>query len=361
MADRPEAHSQASSRDPDARPRHDMRDVEQEDRFSDTSGVLFEQAMAQTRMAVCLSDPSQPDMPIVFANRAFRRLTGYDEEEILGRNCRFLQGPKTDKQAVGRVREAIANEDVIVVELLNYRKDGTPFWNALHLGPIYDSKGKLIYFFGSQWDVSDVRAARAEERHAREMARELSHRMKNMFSVISGIVNVMGRVRGVEKEAAEINSRIHALGRAYETTLDEASVGVIDLGPAVKAILEPYDFDDRLRFLGNGAQVPFSAMSLIGLVLHELAANATRFGAWAENGAGDGDGTVSLNWEREGSNVVLTWIETGGPRVDGPPDEAGTGSTIMDRMVAAARGTIDRQWKPEGLHAVLTVPIEGDR
>ena len=355
MADRPDGYSQASLNDPQARPRRDMKDVGQEDRFSDTSGVLFEQAMAQTRMAVCLSDPSQPDMPIVFANRAFRRLTGYDEEEILGRNCRFLQGPKTDSESVARVRKAIEDEDVVVVELLNYRKDGTPFWNALHLGPIYDSSGNLIYFFGSQWDVSDVRAARAEERHAREMARELSHRMKNMFSVISGIVNVMGRVRGVEKEAAEINSRIHALGRAYETTLDEASVGKIDLGPAVKAILEPYSVDERLKFLGNGAQVPFSAMSLIGLVLHELAANATRFGAWADGY----DGQVSLDWQRDGGNVVLTWIETGGPGLDGPPDRSGTGSTIMDRMVAAARGTIDRNWKPEGLHAVLTVPIDG--
>ncbi len=357
MADIPDTSSQALSSDPQARPQRNMRDVDEDERFSDTSGVLFEQAMAQTRMAVCLSDPNQPDQPIVFANRAFRRLTGYDENEILGRNCRFLQGPRTDPKAVARVREAIESEDVLVIELLNYRKDGTPFWNALHLGPIYDSKGKLLYFFGSQWDVSDVRAARAEERHAREMARELSHRMKNMFSVISGIVNVMGRARGVESEAAEINSRIHALGRAYETTLDEASVGVIDLGPAVKAILEPYDFDDRLKFVGNGAQVPFSAMSLIGLVLHELAANATRYGAWTE-GAG---GQVQLDWQRHGGDVVLTWIETGGPRLDGPPAARGTGSKIMDRMVAAARGTIERDWRPEGLHAVLTVPIEGDR
>ena len=76
MADYPEVPSQASTSDPQARPRRDMKEVGQEDRFSDSSGVLFEQAMAQTRMAVCLSDPHQPDQPIVFANRAFRRLTG---------------------------------------------------------------------------------------------------------------------------------------------------------------------------------------------------------------------------------------------------------------------------------------------
>ena len=357
MADRPEGHSQATLNDLQARPRRDMKDVGEEDRFPDSSGVLFEQAMAQTRMAVSLCDPNQPDQPIIFANRAFRRLTGYDEDEVLGRNCRFLQGPKTDPKAVARVREAIENEDVLVIELLNYRKDGTPFWNALHLGPIYNSKGELVYFFGSQWDVSDVRAARAEERHAREMARELSHRMKNMFSVISGIVNVMGRVRGIESEAAEINSRIHALGRAYETTLDEAAVGVIDLGPAVKAILEPYDVGERLQLIGKGVQVPFSAMSVVGLVLHELAANATRYGAWAEGA----DGQVKLDWERRGGDVVLTWTESGGRRLDGPPARTGTGATIMDRMVRAARGTIERNWTAEGPNAVLTVPIDGIR
>jgi len=236
------------------------------DQFSGASGVLFEQAMAQTRMAICLCDPNDPELPIVFANRAFRRLTGYSEEEIIGRNCRFLQGPKTDPEPVTRIRKAISNEDVVVVELLNYRKNGTTFWNALHLGPIYNDAGELVYFFGSQWDVSDVRAARAEEQHAREMARELSHRMKNMFAVISGIVNVTGRARGVQQEAAEINSRIQALGRAYETTLDDASSGSIDIGEAIKAVLLPYDRDEtRLRLEGNGVRMPFTVISIVGL------------------------------------------------------------------------------------------------
>ena len=172
--------------------------------------------------------------------RQFRRLTGYAEDEIIGRNCRFLQGPKTDPEPVGRIRTAIQNEDVVVVELLNYRKNGTTFWNALHLGPIYNDAGELVYFFGSQWDVFDVRAARAEERHAREMTRELSHRMKNMFAVISGIVNVTGRTRGIKDEAAEINARIQALGRAYDTTLDDATSSSVDVGQAIEAVLAPY-------------------------------------------------------------------------------------------------------------------------
>lgn len=326
------------------------------DRFSGASGVLFEQAMAQTRMAVCLCDPHQPDMPIVFANRAFRTMTGYDEDEIIGRNCRFLQGPGTDPREVEKIRKALRSEDVVLVELLNYRKDGSAFWNALHLGPIYRNDGELAYFFGSQWNVSDVRAARAEEQTARIMARELSHRMKNMFAVISGIVNITGRVRGITEAAGEINGRIQALGRAYETTLDEASSGTIEIGPAIRAILAPYDADtERLKFLGNGLRVHFSTVSVVGLVLHELAANATKHGAWSRDG-----GCVELDWsggegEQDGQ-LVVRWSEVGGPAITTPPDGQGTGTHIVDRMLRHAGGTITREWKSNGLEATIVVP-----
>jgi PAS domain S-box-containing protein len=325
------------------------------DRFSGASGLVFEQAMAQTRMAVCLADPSRSDTPIVFANRAFRSLTGYDEEDIIGKNCRFLQGPDTNPETVAKIRDAIASEDVVIVEILNYRKDGTPFWNALHLGPIYSDDGELLYFFGSQWDVSDMRATRAEERHQRLLARELSHRMKNMFSVISGIVNITGRVRGIPEEAGEINGRIQALGRAYETTLDEASSGSIEIGPAIRAILAPYDADQtRLRFLGNGLRVHFATVSVVGLVLHELAANATKFGAWSSE-----TGTVDVDWresaEKDGM-LEVTWMERGGPRVSDAATSEGTGTAIANRMLRHAGGEIDRRWKPEGLEAIITIP-----
>ena len=325
-----------------------------EDHFSGASGVLFEQAMAQTRMAICLCDPKQADLPIVFANRAFRRLTGYSEEEIVGRNCRFLQGAKTDPEPIARIREAIANEDVVVVELLNYRKNGTTFWNALHLGPIYNDQGELVYFFGSQWDVSDVRAARAEERHAKEMARELSHRMKNMFAVISGIVNVTGRVRGIQGEAAEINSRIQALGRAYETTLDDASSGSIDIGEAIRAVLLPYDRDaERLVLTGTGVRMPFTIISIVGLILHEFAANATKHGAWSREA-----GKVSVDWRpaEDGKALIITWREEGGPAVKARDIEPGTGTAIVDRLLATGRGEIQRDWSEAGLTATITVP-----
>ena len=116
---------------------------------------MLEMAFEQTRMAMCFTDPNQDDNPIVAINSAFTRLTGYEEEEIVGRNCRFLQGPETDPAEVQRIRDFIARREIGYFEILNFRKDGTPFWNALHVGPVFDDDGELLYFFGSQWDVTE--------------------------------------------------------------------------------------------------------------------------------------------------------------------------------------------------------------
>ncbi|MFB0613358.1 PAS domain-containing protein [Aurantiacibacter poecillastricola] len=359
---KPGKHPQGTGQAYDAGPDFDsspeeFRKNNPDNEFVGASGVLFEQAMAQTRMAICLTDPHAEDMPIVFANRAFRELTGYAQEEIVGRNCRFLQGPDTDMEQVGKIRTALETHNVTVVELLNYRKNGETFWNALHIGPIYNEAGELIYFFGSQWDVSDVRAARAEELYAKEMARELSHRMKNMFAVISGIVNITGRMRGVESQAREINNRVQALGRAYETTLDEASSGNIQIGEAIHAILEPYDLGTgRLELLGNGLKVPFNVVSGVGLTLHELAANAEKHGAWVNKG-----GKVWVDWKAQGDddeNLVVTWRERGGPDVVAPEGDGGSGNAIIDRLVRHAGGNIQRDWTPEGLEVRIEFPAK---
>jgi PAS domain S-box-containing protein len=330
-----------------------------ENQFSAASGVLFEQAMAQTRMAICLSDPRQPDCPIIFANRAFRTLTGYDQEDILGQNCRFLQGPKTSRAAVARIRDALRREDVVVVELLNYRKNGETFWNALHIGPIYDSEDNLLYFFGSQWDVTDVHAARAHEQHARMVNRELSHRMKNMFSVISAIVNIVGRSNNSAEVAHSINDRIHALGRAYETTLDTTGDDAIPLHAAVANILSTYRGDtDRITVTGEDLNVPFSLLSAVGLMLHELAANAIKYGAFSND-----KGSISVDWRREeqadgSALLVMDWVERGGPQLAGPPEHSGTGTVLLDRIIRTYGGAMHRDWRSEGLAARITVPLQ---
>jgi len=111
---------------------------------------------------ITLSDPDLPDNPIVYANEAFELITGYDREEILGRNCRFLQGEEQEQPEVERIREALSEERPVTVTLRNYRKDGTLFYNQFTIRPLFDPQGRLIYYLGVQYDVTEKVRAREE-------------------------------------------------------------------------------------------------------------------------------------------------------------------------------------------------------
>ncbi|MEP0915331.1 PAS domain S-box protein [Leptolyngbya sp. DQ-M1] len=122
----------------------------------------FAQAFHFASEGILLSDPNQPDNPIIYANPAFSKLTGYELEEIRGSNCRFLQGSDTDPEVVAQIREAIVQQREIQATLLNYRKDGQPFWNELKLAPVRADTGQLLYFVGIQTDVTERKESDAQ-------------------------------------------------------------------------------------------------------------------------------------------------------------------------------------------------------
>jgi PAS domain S-box-containing protein len=137
----------------------------------------FVAAVRATRMPMIISNPRLADNPVVFANDAFCRLSGYSREEILGRNCRFLQGPGTDRTSVRRIHDAVAAERSIEIDIRNYRKDGDPFWNRLLMAPVFDVGGKIAYFFASQVDVTIERDRLAGlESHNAALTAELAGR-----------------------------------------------------------------------------------------------------------------------------------------------------------------------------------------
>jgi PAS domain S-box-containing protein len=111
---------------------------------------------------ITLSDPDQEDNPIVYANKAFEKISGYSNEETVGRNCRFLQGQEKDQEELQQVREAIKNAKPVEVTLKNFRKNGELFYNRLSITPLFDSEGHLIYFLGVQYDVTEQILAQEE-------------------------------------------------------------------------------------------------------------------------------------------------------------------------------------------------------
>ena len=170
---------------------------------------LFLAALQTTRMPMCLADPRQPDMPLVFVNEAFQRMTGYAAADVLGRNCRFLQGSDTDPAAVQQVRDAVAAREDVAVEMINYRRDGTPFWNALYISPVFDADGELIHFFASQLDVTRRKQAEAvlqQSQHMEalgSMASGVAHEFNNLMTV------VMGSAQLALKRATDERQREH--------------------------------------------------------------------------------------------------------------------------------------------------------
>jgi len=134
---------------------------------------IKQRALEEASIPLTLSDPSREDNPLVYVNKAFEELTGYDAADAVGRNCRFLQGPATDPDTVDELREKINAEEGVKTEIRNYRADGSDFWNWLSVTPIYDEDGRLLRYLGSQRDVSERRRNRRIRKQLLSTTKEL--------------------------------------------------------------------------------------------------------------------------------------------------------------------------------------------
>ena len=155
-------------------------------------------------IASVISDPRLPDNPIVACNAAFCALTGYDEDQILGRNCRFLSGPGTEPWLTETIRQGVRDHRPVLVEILNYKRNGIPFRNAVLVAPIYDTKDELRYFLGSQVEVGDEIPGPSVARRVRAAASvsALSPRQRQVLGLVSnGLMNkqIAGRLGLSEK------------------------------------------------------------------------------------------------------------------------------------------------------------------
>ena len=308
-------------------------------------------ALERTRMAIVITDARQADNPIVMANQAFLDLSGYSDAEVIGRNCRFLQGPQTSAESIDRVRAATARGEGLTIEMLNYRKDGSTFWNQLHISPVCDKEGRAIYYLGSQIDVTDSHRARDLQASEHRLLREVDHRAMNALALVQAIVR-LSRTDSVERYAQVVQGRVGALARAHVLLAQNGWKGA-NLEDLVRGELQTVSWAE-IAIEGDGAHVSPDQVQPLLLILHEMADDATRNGALAKPG-----GALRVRCWRDGASgrQGLEWRESGGP--DGaasrtPEFASYLVTTLMERQL---KGAITWRQGPDGLEADLRLPV----
>lgn len=150
------------------------------------------ESIERSPIAMVVTNPRRPDNPIEVANEAFCALTGYSEREIVGRNCRFLAGAATEEAVRSQVRDAVGHQRPVLVDILNYKRDGTPFRNGVMIAPLFGEDGELDYFLGSQVDLGGDDLEALSMRRARALAkvRELPERQLQVLErMAKGLLN----------------------------------------------------------------------------------------------------------------------------------------------------------------------------
>ncbi|AGS26608.1 PAS domain-containing protein [Rhizobium etli] len=307
-------------------------------------------AFERTRMPMVVTDARKADLPIVLANKAFLQLTGYAAEEVLGRNCRFLQGPATSPIAIAELRAGIADEREVSVEILNYKKSGEQFWNRLHLSPIHGDDGRILYFFGSQIDVTEYRRIEALEASEHRLLMEVDHRSKNVLAIVDSIVR-LSDANDPALYAAAVQHRVQALARAHNL-LAERGWRDISVHELVRQQVTPFAAT-RAAFSGPDIKLQAPVVQPVALVLHELAVNAARHGALAAS-----QGRLSISWTPapSGAGFKLRWQEAGAGKAP-KPTKRGFGTAIIGALIERQlKGHVEKRWSNDGLLIEIEVP-----
>jgi len=329
--------------------------IEQEiHELSDDPSHPLHAIVKQTEVPLCITDPKVDDNPMVFVNDAFCDLTGYTRDELIGRNCRLLQGPDTDPHDIERLRLIINSQSVGSVEILNYRKDGTPFYNLLQIGPIMDDARNLRYYFGVQHDKTIER--QTEARAASLAQEEVTHRLRNIVNVMSVIIRKSRRdYKDLEAYSEELIGRLEALSAVHFETFGGRTIQS-DLHGSLERILSAYALysEDQFSLSGPRFLVPHHLLSTLTLTIHELAANAIKYGGFNE-----AERKVSVSWSRiildNRPLLSLVWKEDGLVEVTRP--EKSHGTTIIGELVEAADGRLDFDWRDDGVKVTLSLPL----
>ncbi len=349
-----------------------MPDLSPDQEFGAGSDEIFKAALQVTPVAILMTDPYRAGNPIVFANDAFTRLTGYSPDETLGRSYGFLQGAGTDRATVAAVEDALRSGRGIETEILSYRKDGSSFWNALTVRPVHDQQGRLRSFIASQSDVS----ARRQDETARRtrnlqaaleqktaMLHEAEHRAKNTLQMIASLVLLKGRrIRAPEASKAlhDLAERVGALSTAQRllSTGDDISRFslsdfTVELAGELTSALPGGQVTVRLDI--EPLRVPAARAASFALLLNEVIGNAVKH-AFPQGR----QGRLTIRIGHDEKDLMIAVEDDGVGLRHSPAPEGSFGKTLITMLVQQLKGRLTWLDAEPGTRVEIVIPADSE-
>ena len=298
-----------------------------------------------------------PDGYHDYYNARWYEFTGVPEGSTDGEEWNGMFHPEDQPRAREIWRHSLETGDPYQIEYRLRRADGDYRWTLGRALPLHDESGTIVRWFGTCTDIHEQKEA-SEEREV--IAQELSHRIKNIFAVIAGLVGFAARTKPELGSIAEdLRERITALGRAHDfvrphSVNSRPAVSQNSLHGLLRELFRPYQSAglERITLSGSDVEIDDRSATPLALLFHELATNATKYGALVNDA-----GRIALDIAAADTGITLRWTETGGPPVTPPEVMKGFGSQLMEMSaVRQLGGKMTRDWLPEGLVVTIDVP-----
>jgi PAS domain S-box-containing protein len=297
-----------------------------------------------------------PDGAHDYYNAQWYAFTGAPEGSTDGEGWNGMFHPDDQERAWARWRHSLQTGEPYEIEYRLRHHSGEYRWTLGRALPVREEDGQIVRWVGTCTDIDEHK--RLAEQNV-VLGRELSHRIKNIFAVVNGLIGLSARqFPGMKALAQQLQARVAALGRAHDFVRPHSDASAPRQGPStlktlLADLLAPYPALDEGRLTIEGDDVPVDdrGATPIGLVFHELATNASKYGALSSP-----DGHVRITSLVKGQQVHLIWEESDGPRIPQTPELSGFGTSLSEiSIVHQLRGTLEREWAPEGLRVRIQV------